>query len=444
MHSCDLEIWIERQSAQSAAAMERAISATHLCRRREGFRQTIRPAAGSVLASPVISDWDPEPDYFFHWLRDSAVVMRTVAELMEDGADATERRHWQHHFERFVQFSLHLAELDGAAAVAAPSYQLARAHPQAKFLRPEPELSALRGDALLGEPRFNPDGTIDIFRWSRPQYDGPALRAIAGVRYLASGGPRSDELERLLRLDLDFTIRHACEPSIGPWEEPDESGWHYYVVLVQFAALVHARLSGFGWCKRMSAGRHWQEAEQKLRIGLERHWSVQNQIMMAIWPCSADDSDDLLDAATLLAVWDADLPEGPHSITDKRLQRTQAAIERLFARELPINHQRAHAPAIGRSRRDRYFGGGAWYPTTLASAGLYYRLAKRAAENRTALIARGDAVMQTLRELTPADGALSEQIDRVTGEQSSAPHLTWSYAAFVSTARLRRKVLALA
>src|SRR3546814_13984417 len=45
--------------------------------------------------------------------------------------------------------------------------------------------------------------------------------------------------------------------------------------------------------------------------------------------------------------------------------------------------------------------------------------------------------MATLRALTPADGALSEQVDRETGAQTSARHLTWSYAAFVSTARLR-------
>jgi glucoamylase len=50
---------------------------------------------------------------------------------------------------------------------------------------------------------------------------------------------------------------------------------------------------------------------------------------------------------------------------------------------------------------------------------------------------RGDAFMATLRALTPADGALSEQVDRETGAPTSARHLTWSYAAFVSTARLR-------
>ncbi|HWE79636.1 MAG TPA: glycoside hydrolase family 15 protein, partial [Pseudolabrys sp.] len=74
----ELGDWIARQAQLSADLMERAISATNLRRERVAFRQTIVPAPGSVLASPAIADWNPEPDYFFHWVRDSAIVMRTV------------------------------------------------------------------------------------------------------------------------------------------------------------------------------------------------------------------------------------------------------------------------------------------------------------------------------------------------------------------------------
>jgi glucoamylase len=93
---------------------------------------------------------------------------------------------------------------------------------------------------------------------------------------------------------------------------------------------------------------------------------------------------------------------------------------------------------LGRNRADRYFGGGAWYPTTLAAAAIYYRRARCAGADAAALVERGDCFMRTVRRLTPDDGALSEQVDRVTGVQTSAHHLTWSYAAFVSTAYLRR------
>lgn len=432
-HTADLRAWITAQARHSAAALEGAISATRLVRRREAFGQVVVPSAGSVLASPVIADWDPEPDYFFHWVRDSAIVMRSVAELMEDAASAAERARWCRHFEDFVRFSLALCSLDGAAFVSSSHHREATRRGHRKFLRPDAELRRLAGDKLLGEPRFNPDGTIDVLRWSRPQYDGPALRALACLRYLAAGGPASDELLRLLRLDLHFTRRHAGRRCIGPWEEAGQNAHHYYVAVVQLGALVHGR----AWAD--DAADDWRAAEDRLRAELERHWSQQHGVYVAILDAPGSTADDLVDAAQLLAVLDADLPAGPHSVQDPRVQATQAAIERLFARELPINHALppGQGPALGRSRYDRYFGGGAWYPTTLAAAGLCYRLALCPGQDRDALLGRGDGFMATVRALTPADGALSEQVDRETGAQTSARQLTWSYAAFVSTARLR-------
>jgi len=432
-HAADLRAWITVQVRHSAAAMERAISAAQLVRMREVFGQTVVPAAGSVLASPVIADWDPEPDYFFHWVRDSAIVMRSVAELMEDAASAAERTRWCRHFEDFVRFSLALCSLDGAAFVSSSHHREATRRSYRKFLRPDSELRRLAGDALLGEPRFNADGTIDFLRWSRPQYDGPALRALACLRFLAAGGAASDDVMRLLRLDLDFTLRHAGKRCIGPWEEAGEHAHHYYVAVVQLGALVH----GKAWLDAAPAA--VAAAETRLRAGLERHWSQEHGVYTAIRDLPGESADDLVDASQLLAVLDADLPDGPHSVQDPRVQATQAAIEGLFARELPINRALppGGAPALGRSHGDRYFGGGAWYPTTLAAAALCYRKAQCPGQDHAGLMRRGDAFMATLRALTPADGALSEQVDRETGAPTSARHLTWSYAAFVSTARLR-------
>lgn len=436
----ELTAWIEHQRQISVAAMEEAISATHLTRERDAFGQKIIPAVGSVLASPIIADWDPEPDYFFHWLRDSAIVMRTVAELMQDAASEAECLRWRTHFEDFVHFSLALTGLDGAELVERGGYRHATRKDFQKFLRCNADLLTLKGYKLLGEPRFNPDGSIDIFRWSRPQYDGPALRALACLRYLAAGGPPSPELERLLKLDLDFTLRFAGEPCIGPWEETGQIAHHYYVALAQLGAISHGRTCANGFWPD-DASEKWHAAETRLRGILDSHWSDRHQVFVAIWPAPAD--DDVLDAAVVLAALDADLPGGPHSVSDVRVQKTLGALENLFAREFPINLNlpAGRAAALGRSRGDRYFGGGAWYPVTLAAAGLCYRLAQCPGQARAALIERGDAFMRTVRALTPPDGALSEQVDRTTGAQTSARHLTWSYAAFVSAARLRARAL---
>ncbi len=433
----DLERWIEREAAISGEALERAISATRLVRRRDAFGQIIIPAAGSVLASPEIADWDPEPDYFFHWIRDSAIAMRTVAELMEDAADEDGRRRWRRHFENFVIFSLRLCSLDGTAFLSGSRHREATRRGYRRFLRRDPEMRTVARDKLLGEPRFNPDGTLDFLRWSRPQYDGPALRALACLRYLAAGGSASPELARLLRGDLDFTLRHADHRCIGPWEEPGERAHHYYVALVQLGALVHGR----DWAGDNQAA--WTAAEDRLRAGLDRHWSEKHQVYAAIRGTEADGRDDLIDAATLLAVLDADLPAGRNSSQDPRVHATLAALEDLFTRAFPINQglPAGRAPALGRSAKDRYFGGGAWYPTTLAAAGLCYRLACCPGQDRDARLARGDAFMATVRALVPADGSLSEQVDRATGVPTSARNLTWSYAAFLAAARLRQKAL---
>src|SRR3546814_20172771 len=76
---------------------------------------------------------------------------------------------------------------------------------------------------------------------------------------------------------------------------------------------------------------------RSLRAGLERHWSPHRGVYTAIRDMPGNAADDLVDAAQLLAVLDADLPGGSHSAADPRVPATQAAIEALFAREFPLN-----------------------------------------------------------------------------------------------------------
>jgi glucoamylase len=56
-----------------------------------------------------------------------------------------------------------------------------------------------------------------------------------------------------------------------------------------------------------------------------------------------------------------------------------------------------------------------------------------------AAIERGDSFMRTVQAYMPLSGELSEQFDRVTGAQTSAKHLAWSYAAFLTAAANRRR-----
>ena len=74
-----LDDWIEKEARFAAGAMLRSVSATNLVKERPGFGQRVVPRPGSVLASPVPASYDPDPDYFFHWFRDSAIIIDALA-----------------------------------------------------------------------------------------------------------------------------------------------------------------------------------------------------------------------------------------------------------------------------------------------------------------------------------------------------------------------------
>jgi glucoamylase len=88
-----------------------------------------------------------------------------------------------------------------------------------------------------------------------------------------------------------------------------------------------------------------------------------------------------------------------------------------------------------------YYSGGAYYFSTLAAAEFCFRAAvgthAGSAEGR-AFVERGNAYLETVRAYTPASGDMSEQFDQKTGAQTSARHLAWSYAAFISSVVARR------
>src|SRR5690606_13096960 len=87
------------------------VEARGVVKTRPGLGQTITVKKGAIVASPVLGAYDPDPDYFFHWFRDSAIVMDALRLLYEDGhiegTEALER------FGDFVRFSLRLFALDG-------------------------------------------------------------------------------------------------------------------------------------------------------------------------------------------------------------------------------------------------------------------------------------------------------------------------------------------
>jgi glucoamylase len=433
-----LERWIERQYRHSAAAMLRSVSAAGIVKVRPGFAQTVRPHKGSIVASPVLGAYDPEPDYFFHWFRDSAVVVDALRILYEDAALDGE---FFTHFADFVRFSLSLQDLDGRA-LGESSWREAIAPDFRQYVRPEADLAAAHGEALLGETRVNPDGTLDISRWPRPQYDGPAMRAIAVLQWQNAVRFESElaaAVDALLRADLRFTIRHWREANFDIWEE--EKGLHYYTLRASARALE----AGAEWFERRGeqadATACRSETLAILEI-LDGFWREDLQFYKSRILEGHVPSTKELDISVIFAAIHAGGESATHSVRDPRVHATLARLEALFDAEYAINKNRgtARGTAMGRYAGDVYYSGGAYYFSTLAAAEFCFRAAARSPAKRQ-LADRGDAFLETVRAYTPPSGELSEQFDQHTGVQRSAQQLAWSYAAFISCTQARRQLI---
>jgi Glycosyl hydrolases family 15 len=430
-----LGAWVDRQYAHAAQQMLRSISALGITKARPGFDQLIRPVRGAVLASPVPASYDPDPDYFFHWLRDSAIVIDALRLLHRSGSAPEAPR----LFGEFVRFSAALARLDGRALAGASASWRSRVAPDfAQFLRPDTELAGIHGDTVAAETRVNADGTLDISRWPRPQNDGPALRALTTLRWMSGGAleARLQEVcEGLLRADLQFTRSHWREPCYDIWEE--ERGLHYFTLSVSAQALE----DGAAWLAARgeeAQARGCRADGQAIRQALDGYWLGAEGYYRSRVLETGERSAKELDIAVILAALQCSDERATHSARDPRVHATLAVLERVFEEDYPINHGRpaARAPALGRYRGDRYYSGGAYYFSTLAAAELCFRAAARGS-GRDALLARGERYLETVRAFTPASGDMSEQFDQRNGEQTSAKHLAWSYAAFISCAAAR-------
>jgi glucoamylase len=440
--TASLETWIERQYAVSARNMRQSISPVGVVKARPGFGQTIVPVKGSSVASPVPASYDPDPDYFFHWYRDSAVVIDALRHLYLDGTVGEEA---VEEVADFVRFSLALDALDGRKLVQSPGWRDRVATDFEQFVRPDEDLARAHGEAIRAETRVNPDGTLDISRWPRPQHDGPPMRALALLRWARTGTAFDREdgeaLAALLREDLAFTRRRCREPCFDIWEE--EEGLHYYTLCISAAAL--------------DEGAYWYSAEgirdeaatcraeaAALRQSLDEYWLPEEGFYRSRVLKSGARSSKELDMAVVFAAIHAGATTGPHSVSDPRMNATLARLERVFETAYAINRQREGGVgiAMGRYEGDTYYSGGAYYFSTLAAAEFCYRAAG-AAEDRSdalALRERGDGFLRTVQRFTPEDGALSEQFDQATGAQTSARHLAWSYAAFISSITARQDI----
>ncbi len=122
-------------------------------------------------------------------------------------------------------------------------------------------------------------------------------------------------------------------------------------------------------------------------------------------------------------------------MTGDRYVATLRRLETLFEAAYPINQNRPSGRVSSH------------WAAMLATAILFWRapaarhLGQRSSRYRSGDVTRGDAYLETVRALTSrSSGICLEQFDQVTGAQTSAKHLTWSYAAFLTAVAARRSL----
>lgn len=389
----------------------------------------------TVPGTVVAATTRVNPNYYYHWVRDAALVVNTLLLAANDGV---------------------ANDLDVRVDRILRDYTALSRRQQMTWTR----------SSWSGEPKFNPDGTAFEGDWGRPQIDGPPLRAMTLIRWakqlILSG---DDEYVRavlydsllptqsVIKGDLEYTAHHWFETSFDLWEEV--KGRHFYTLMVSMSALndgaeLAVLLGDFG-----AADYYSGEARKILRFLQARLVDVAAARILA----TVDQDEGLtyktsqVDIAVVLGLLHApsreDFLRESDSFVLLSVQKTVDAFRGLYR----INRERLDmAPAIGRYPEDLYGGatfdgGNPWILTTFAVAEFYYKRAHELAvlgdfSGASDAIRIGDSFAARVQIHTAADGALSEQFSRENGYMTSVENLTWSYASAITAALARDKAVA--
>jgi glucoamylase len=417
--SSDFAAWIKQQRSISEIQLFKAVSPS------DGAR-------GAVMASPSRS----HPNYYYHWIRDAALVMDTFYLFQNDRPEKIEGM-----LIDYLNFSRRNQLTDNWSGTAA--------------------------DRGLGEPKFEMNGNAYNEGWGRPQNDGPALRALTLMKlanqWLNSGkGHKVTELlyraeipaMTLLKADLEFVSHHWNESNFDLWEET--SGMHFYTLLVQMTALNEgaklALVLGDG-----GAAEFYTSQSHLIEEVLKNFWSTSSNYYLATMYRTAGlaTKNTQLDVAVILGVLHSKRENGLFSIRDPKVLKTAQALENTFKNIYAINSLfpgENLGVAIGRYPEDTYDGyntgktGNPWYLTTLALGEFYYKLSLATPttknELKKAYFKKAESFLSRVRKHTPNDGNLYEQFNRSNGFAQGATHLTWSYAAFLTAEKARVDALA--
>ncbi|OCL04422.1 carbohydrate-binding module family 20 protein [Glonium stellatum] len=403
-------------------------------------------SSGIVVASPSTSD----PDYFYTWTRDSALVFKALVDQFIATGNTTLQ-----------------SEIDNYISAQA-------------YLQTVSNLSGGLTTGGLGEPKFNADMTAFTGSWGRPQRDGPALRATAMIaysRWLVANGYTSTATNvvwPVINNDLSYVTQYWNQTGYDLWEEV--SGSSFFTIAVQHRALVEGNTLAGQLGK--TCANCVSQAPQILCF-LQSFWGG-SYIISNI---NVNNGRTGKDANSILgSIHTFDPAAGCDDVTfqpcSPRMLANHKVVTDSFRSIYTINSGIAEgtAVAVGRYPEDSYYNGNPWYLNTLAAAeqlydalyqyntlgsititstslafwqdiyssattGTYSSSSSTFTALTNVLKTYADGYVAVVQEYTPSSGALSEQYSKSDGTPLSASDLTWSYASFLTMVAARNNVV---
>ena len=355
---------------------------------------------GIIIASP-----STVPPYKFHWIRDSALVMRVFIDMYVRTKESK-------YFEYIIN-----------------------------YIENESKVQDLKTISGLGEPKINIDCTPFNGDWGRPQNDGPALRGIMMIKIINIFKYNYDILiDKLIRpiiiKDIHYIVENYNKASFDLWEE--QKGWHFYTRMVQLKFLKDTITVNKYLKLDETLLEKVNDVVDNLYLSLEDHISENDEGKYII---SSFDQDGKItkyeDAANLLAYCHIDYDK--EIIERFPLEYTTHTSKNLLS-YFSKKYNDSENICIGRYIDDKYYNGHAWIICTISLAQVYMEIYKernkkikrqsmdRAFSNpNNDLFIVANNILEKILTID-CDFLLPEQFNPVDCEHFSAKKLTWNYS----------------
>lgn len=337
---------------------------------------------GCLIASISKSN----PNYYYHWTRDAALVMRTLVRHYRKNNDLI-------CFKQIIDY------------VKVESYFQ--------------NLPTLGG---IGEPKFHVDLTAYNESWGRPQNDGPALRGLVMLEIMENLNEYNFllvEIRNILGKDLRYILDNINQPCFDLWEEV--YGYHLYTRGVQYKFL-----------KEIENKNIFPELQAEISNKKRELWNLiqHHQITATSFNIEGQKCREY-DTSLLLLVSHVDYDLEVVDITQPHFIDYVKKMVSYYENEYYINSTfSGNMILLGRYKEDQYFRGNPWI---ICTASLYQLIVKFKelkinldATNFNYDISLFQKYINTFPNLE-----LPEQLDKYSGYSKSALRLTWNYSELI-------------